>query len=97
MNPSLRVTIPPLPMFDLQTVEQPPLAPRLAESKRCCMEGCKKKLTLADFACKCGKKHCSAHRIPEVHGCTFDFKASQKELLLKTMSTAVIAKKVDVL
>lgn len=95
---NLRVEIPPLPLFDIQAIQQtPPLAPRLVESKRCCMEGCKKKLALSDFPCKCGKKHCAAHRAPEVHACSYDFKQSQREILLKTMSTAVVAKKVDVL
>jgi hypothetical protein len=56
---------------------------------RCCHGGCKKKLSLTDFPCKCGKKHCAAHRIPEVHSCSYDFKQSQRDILLKTMSTAV--------
>jgi hypothetical protein len=94
---NLRVEIPQLPLFDIASIESPPLAPRHAETKRCCMEGCKKKLALSDFPCKCGKKHCALHRSPEVHSCNYDFKQSQRDLLLKTMSTAVIAKKVDVL
>ena len=94
---TLRVNIPPLPTFDIGSIEVNTFAPRSAESKRCCMEGCKKKLMLSDFPCKCGKKHCATHRAPEIHACSYDFKQSQREILLKTMSTAVIAKKVDVL
>jgi hypothetical protein len=63
--------------------------------KRCCLEGCKKKLGLTDFPCKCGKIHCTAHRASEAHACTYDYKEAGKKQLLKTMSTAVVAKKVD--
>jgi hypothetical protein len=95
---NLSVQIPPLPLFNLQThQEDAPMAPRHSESKRCCAEGCKKKLMLSDFPCKCGKKHCSTHRAPEVHACTFDFKACHRNVLLQTMSSSVIAKKIDVL
>lgn len=95
---SLTVQIPALPLFRLEALqEQPPIAPRCIDSKRCCADGCKKKLMLSDFPCKCGKKHCATHRAPEVHACTFDFKASHRDILLQTMSTPVIAKKIDVL
>ncbi len=97
-SPNLSVTIPQLPLFKLESLkEEPPLAPRAADLKRCCAEGCKKKLALTDFPCKCGKKHCAAHRAPEVHACTFDFKASHRDVLLQTMSTPVLAKKIDIL
>lgn len=97
-SPNLTVQIPALPLFKLEALhEQPPMAPRAADPKRCCAEGCKKKLTLTDFPCKCGKKHCATHRAPEVHSCTFDFKASQRDILLQTMSTPITAKKIDLL
>ena len=99
-SPNLTVEIPPLSMHKLGALheENKPMAPRHAkDQKHCCADGCKKKLGLTDFPCKCGKKHCVTHRIPELHGCTFDFKANQKDILLQTMSTPVIAKKIDVL
>ena len=40
---------------------------------RCCIESCKKKLSLSNkFTCKCDKDkiYCSAHRMPEDHACT---------------------------
>jgi hypothetical protein len=40
---------------------------------------------------------CSVHRDPLVHKCTFDFHAEAKNNLLRTMSTAVVGKKVDVI
>jgi hypothetical protein len=63
---------------------------------KCPFDGCKKKIALTDTACKCGKVYCSAHRHFIDHSCSFDFKEDAKQILLKTMSTAVIAKKVDV-
>jgi predicted nucleic acid binding AN1-type Zn finger protein len=86
---NLRIEIPPI---SEDIFETKPVKP-----KRCCQDGCKKKLMLTDFACKCGEYHCSAHRIPEAHYCSFDFKENHKENLLKTMSTAVVAKKIDTL
>jgi hypothetical protein len=97
-SPNLTVKIPPLPLFALDfTEDKPPMAPRSQDPKRCCEGTCKKKLALSDFPCKCGKKFCSAHRIPEVHHCTYDFRANQKQILLQTMNTPVIAKKIDAL
>jgi len=64
---------------------------------KCSFESCKKKLALTDTACKCEKVFCSAHRHFESHACSFDYKAEGKNLLLKTMSTAVVAKKLEIL
>lgn len=62
---------------------------------KCCMEGCKKKLSVLDYACKCEKYHCSAHRPAEVHSCTFDYRADYRKVLNVHMSTSVIANKVE--
>jgi hypothetical protein len=64
---------------------------------KCSHDACKKKISLVDFACKCTKIYCSAHRAPETHSCTFDYKQEQKKNLLQYMSTAVISKKIEVL
>ncbi len=74
----------------------PPLAQK-DKVKRCNHEGCRMKLTLVDFACRCGKTHCPGHRLAEAHNCTYDYKADHKAQLLKYMSTPVVGKKVDVL
>jgi hypothetical protein len=62
---------------------------------RCCHDGCKKKLALTDFPCKCGKIHCISHRPAELHNCAFDFKQNHKDNLLQYMSTAVTSSKID--
>ena len=57
--------------------------------KRCQHDGCKVKLMLADFACRCKSFYCSQHRFAEIHKCPFDYKASGKELLTKQMPAVV--------
>ena len=37
-------------------------------------EMCNKKLTLLSFTCKCKKKFCLDHQLPELHQCLFNFK-----------------------
>ncbi len=64
---------------------------------KCCGEGCKKKLGLTDFACKCKKMFCSVHRAAEAHACAYDYKADHNKELLKTMNDAVISRRVDII
>jgi hypothetical protein len=66
-------------------------------SSRCALEGCKKKLSLVDYACKCTKVYCAAHRVPETHECKFNYKEEHKKNLLQHMGTAVTSKKIEVL
>jgi len=65
--------------------------------ERCAFATCKTPLTLTSTACKCEKKYCSAHRYAESHACTFDYRASGKEELMKTMAKPIIAEKISVL
>lgn len=66
------------------------------KGKKCCsFNDCKRKLTLTDFPCKCGLIHCFEHRPSEVHSCSYDYRGSHNSFLMKTMDTAVIAKKID--
>ena len=76
---------------------------RMSESKpksipkRCEREGCRCKIKLTDYECRCGHYYCSEHRLGEYHSCSFDYKQYQKEILLKTLSTPIIAEKVSVI
>lgn len=36
---------------------------------RCQYNTCKKKLCITDFPCKCEKRYCQFHRLPELHEC----------------------------
>jgi len=46
------------------------------QPKRCCLEGCRKKLKIIDLSikCKCENHYCENHRIPESHNCIFDYR-----------------------
>ena len=65
--------------------------------KRCMKEDCKCKLKLTDYPCKCGKYFCQSHRLAETHTCSFDYKAYSKDILLRTLSTPIIAEKVAII
>ncbi len=44
---------------------------------------CSIKLKLTDVSCKCCQKFCMAHRLPEAHNCSFNFKKEGHTLLEK--------------
>ena len=53
-------------------------------NNRCCAEGCRKKLTIFKFDCKCGSSTCIDHKYPDKHNCSFDYKEQyKKELTIK--------------
>jgi hypothetical protein len=74
-------------------LEQPEV--KKVSKSRCCFDGCKKKLTLTDFPCRCGETHCPMHRASELHNCSYDYKKDFRKVLLKTMDVAIVANKVD--
>ena len=51
-------------------------------SKRCQLKGCKKKLSITAFDCKCEKRFCNLHIYSENHNCTFDYKSLYKQNLI---------------
>ncbi|KAK9170433.1 hypothetical protein Syun_002573 [Stephania yunnanensis] len=52
-----------------------------ARPRRC--SACRKRVGLAGFRCRCGVTFCGAHRYPEQHGCSFDFRAAGREAIAK--------------
>lgn len=71
---------------------EPAAAPTAKNNNRC--GACRKKLTLTDLACRCKARFCSAHRAPEEHACTHDFKADANAIL-KQQLERVVADKVE--
>ena len=65
--------------------------------KRCQAPACKVKLGITSFACRCSLYYCPTHRLPESHECKHDFQKEHRELLLKTMSSPIIAPKIEAL
>ena len=52
---------------------------------RCAFGGCKKKLSVTDWACKCDKKFCNNHKPAINHGCSFDWKMQQTKFLKNSL------------
>ena len=50
---------------------------------RCSFKKCNCKLTLTDMVCRCQKRYCSLHRLPESHSCTFNFKNETEKAFIK--------------
>ncbi|XP_010504026.1 PREDICTED: zinc finger A20 and AN1 domain-containing stress-associated protein 6-like [Camelina sativa] len=53
---------------------------------------CRKRVGLTGFNCRCGTTFCGAHRYPEVHGCTYDFKSAGREEIAKANPLVKAAK-----
>jgi hypothetical protein len=88
-----------LKMLSEKNVAEPVVAPKeekkeepVVRPKRCQNDGCKVKLMLSDFACKCKEFYCSQHRFSESHMCSFDYRGVGKELLTKQMPTVAGSK-----
>lgn len=56
-------------------------APPEMAANRCA--GCKRKVGLTGFKCRCGSTFCGTHRYPEQHACEYDFKAAGKEAIAR--------------
>ncbi len=65
--------------------------------KRCECDGCRTKLTLTSFACKCENYYCDKHRPSEEHKCTYDYKKEHTRILNTYMSSPVISAKVELI
>ncbi|PSS04101.1 Zinc finger A20 and AN1 domain-containing stress-associated protein [Actinidia chinensis var. chinensis] len=48
-------------------------------ANRC--SSCTKKVGVMGFKCRCGSTFCGAHRYPEKHECSFDFKVSGRDAI----------------
>lgn len=54
---------------------------RQREVNRC--KGCKKKVGLTGFRCRCGNLFCPEHRYSDRHDCSYDYKAAGKAAIGK--------------
>lgn len=68
------------------------------KSKRCNHNSCKKKLKLTDYACRCRKRFCQRHRLPEMHTCKVDYKTlNQADFIKKAGLISCIPQKINVI
>ena len=64
------------------TVPTSKVSGKAGKKRKCCaVKGCKKKITLLSFTCKCEKVFCTEHRMPEEHQCTFDWQEHGKSII----------------
>ncbi|XP_019155416.1 PREDICTED: zinc finger A20 and AN1 domain-containing stress-associated protein 5-like [Ipomoea nil] len=50
---------------------------------RCSGAGCRRKVGLVGFRCRCGEVFCSQHRYSDRHDCSFDYKAAGREAIAR--------------
>ena len=66
------------------------------KNNKCSYIECNKKLKLTDLSCRCFKRFCLSHRLPETHNCIYDYKTSGKELLNKQNQPCVAKKMISI-
>jgi len=52
---------------------------------RCALSGCKKKLCITSWACKCDKKFCVNHQPASKHECSFDWRNQHADFIKKNL------------
>ena len=62
-----------------------PIKKKKHKKRRCQFKGCKKKLGLTSWSCKCGKKFCNIHHSADSHSCKFNWNEEAKTHLAKIM------------
>ncbi|WCJ18961.1 Zinc finger A20 and AN1 domain-containing stress-associated protein 5 [Euphorbia peplus] len=64
------------------------------EVNRC--SGCKRKVGLTGFRCRCGELFCSEHRYSDRHDCSYDYKTAGREAIARENPVVKAAKIVRV-
>ncbi|XP_059287724.1 zinc finger A20 and AN1 domain-containing stress-associated protein 5-like isoform X2 [Lycium ferocissimum] len=65
---------------------------RQREVNRCCGIGCRRKVGLIPFRCRCGEVFCSEHRYSDRHDCSYDYKAAGREAIARENPVVKAAK-----
>ncbi|XP_047338392.1 zinc finger A20 and AN1 domain-containing stress-associated protein 5-like [Impatiens glandulifera] len=60
------------------------------EVNRC--SGCRKKVGLTGFRCRCGEMFCSDHRYSDRHDCSYDYKSAGREAISRDNPVVKAAK-----
>ncbi|XP_008795709.1 zinc finger A20 and AN1 domain-containing stress-associated protein 11-like [Phoenix dactylifera] len=58
--------------------------------------GCRKRVGLTGFRCRCGKLFCAQHRYSDRHDCSFDYKAAGREAIARENPVVRAAKIVKI-
>uniref|UniRef100_A0A0D9X9J0 AN1-type domain-containing protein n=1 Tax=Leersia perrieri TaxID=77586 RepID=A0A0D9X9J0_9ORYZ len=62
-------------------VESSSKASRSSSVNRC--HGCRKRVGLTGFRCRCGELYCGAHRYSDRHDCSFDYKSAARDAIAR--------------
>ncbi|KAL3537380.1 hypothetical protein ACH5RR_000746 [Cinchona calisaya] len=60
------------------------------EVNRC--SGCRRKVGLTGFRCRCGELFCSEHRYSDRHDCSYDYKSAGREAIVRENPVVKAAK-----
>ncbi|GER45194.1 A20/AN1-like zinc finger family protein [Striga asiatica] len=64
------------------------------EVSRC--SGCRRKVGLAGFRCRCGEVFCASHRYSDRHDCSYDYKSAGREAIARENPVVKAAKLVKI-
>ncbi|GFQ04419.1 zinc finger a20 and an1 domain-containing stress-associated protein 5 [Phtheirospermum japonicum] len=88
---SERKFIPAGTSLDLKKEASPAVAPPARrEVNRC--SGCRRKVGLTGFRCRCGELFCADHRYSDRHDCSYDYKSSGREAIARENPVVKAAK-----
>ena len=75
----------PPPASSRNTEEEKNRVSRKKKKKRarCALPSCRKKTPLVNMLCRCNKRYCMKHRLPEVHACPVDYKVYELDVFMK--------------
>ena len=69
-------------------------APMKREVNRC--SGCRRKVGLTGFRCRCGELFCADHRYSDRHDCSYDYKSAGREAIARENPVVKAAKMVKI-
>ncbi|KAL0425592.1 UNVERIFIED_CONTAM: Zinc finger A20 and AN1 domain-containing stress-associated protein 5 [Sesamum radiatum] len=76
---------------EVAAVEAPPVKRQV---NRC--SGCRRKVGLTGFRCRCGELFCADHRYSDRHDCSYDYKAAGREAIARENPVVKAAKIVKI-
>ncbi|KAJ8638037.1 hypothetical protein MRB53_012304 [Persea americana] len=88
-TPSIRLlpSDKPAGIFQIQTSDPPAPARQV---NRC--SGCRRKVGLTGFRCRCGDLFCSEHRYSDRHACSYDYRGAGREAIARENPVVKAAK-----
>lgn len=79
---------------DLKELDEATPPPVRREVNRC--SGCRRKVGLTGYMCRCGELFCADHRYSDRHNCRYDYKAAGREAIARENPVVKAAKIVKI-